>query len=468
MNKLELNDIFKNFLEISKVPRGSYNTKGIADYLENMAKELKLEYSRDEHDNVIIYKNASSGYENSNTVILQAHTDMVCASDIPFDFINKPIDVVVDNDCIYAKNTSLGADNGIGVAMIINILKGNYEHPPLECVFTSNEEVGLLGAVNLDATKIKGRLMINIDSEEEGIFTVGCAGGASYDIKYPVKTEKRRGTLYRLDIGGLNGGHSGIMINCGYANAIRLMGELLKRIQNSGPIKIVNFEGGVRDNVIPDSCYCEFVSDGRLSDVAIKKNADKFISDIKANYNEENIFINVSTIESDEARAVTEKNSCDFIKLLTELPNYVQAMDKHICNIGTIRMGDDCIQMTGSVRSSKLKSKSELCKKITDVVSNHEGTVELSGEYPAWEYNEKSVLRDIAIDVFKKMYNKEPKCEIIHAGLECGVFADKIDGFDGISIGPNLKDIHTSDEKLDIPSSLRVYNYILELIKNLK
>ena len=461
--------VFHFFEEISKIPHTSENTKEIADYLENFAKERNLFCVRDEANNVIIRKCAAAGYENRPAIILQGHTDMVADKlpDASIDMLRDGLDIYRDGDFIKARGTTLGADDGIAVAYALAILDSeDIPHPEFEAVFTSDEEIGLIGATGLDGTLINGKRMINIDSDEEGIFTAGCAGGVRVDISLPFSMEDFIGKTYKLSIKGLLGGHSGIDIDKGRANAIKLIFEMLGAI---GDIRIINAVGGVADNAIPTEANVIFATSYDLSDrfEEIKKSIIDKWSTIESG-------IDISLTEQSASDNAMSKESTDrLINLVLCEPSGVISMSEDIqglvqtsLNLGLISTAADSVEIGFSIRSSKNCEKNELINLVSNNAISLGASVSQRGAYPAWEYRKDSPLRDKMCKIYEKMYGRAPKVITIHAGLECGIFSDKIEGLDCISIGPDNFDIHTTNEHLSISSTARVYDYLLEVLKD--
>lgn len=457
------------FEEFSKIPRGSGNTKAIADYLVEFAKSRELEYTRDEKDNVIIRKGATAGFENRPGIIFQGHTDIVALKtpDCPINMDKEGLDLYRDGDFLRARGTTLGADDGVAMAYALAILDSNdIAHPEFEAVFTSDEEIGLLGAAALDTSFLHGKLLINIDSDEEGIFTAGCAGGARVDITLPIKTKTHIGQIYSLKISGLKGGHSGVEIDKNRANAIKTMAETLYKLDS---VRIGKAVGGSADNAIPSDVIVLFSTKSSIFDIT------QVVNDVKENLPEEetdakfNIEMSISS-----AKLLSAEDTSNLLGLIVEMPNGVTRMSEDIeglvetsLNMGIIRLNDKALDLTVSVRSAKGEEKAKLLRKIEDVASSHNATISVRGEYPAWEYRKDSHLRDVMCRVYKEMYDKDAQVVTIHAGLECGIFSDKMDGLDCVSIGPDNKDIHTPDERLSLSSFNRVYEYLINVLKNI-
>ena len=454
------------FEEFSKIPRGSSNTAPIADYLVGFAKERGLDYYRDKADNVIIRKGATAGYEDRPAVILQGHTDMVPEkrSDVDIDMESEGVRLVYDGDYLRADGTTLGADDGIAMAYALAILDSDsIKHPAIEAVFTSDEEIGLLGATALDKSVIRGRLMINIDSDEEGVFTVGCAGGVRVDVELPVKYEAASGNAYRLTLSGLAGGHSGIEIDRGRENAIKIMGELLSAIPEA---RVTEITGGNADNAIPRECSAAVAVSSGLERAALEK--------IIEGYRTREPGITLAIEEYNAERMLDGESSSKLIALIGELPSGVIAMSEDIkglpetsLNLGILYIKDDVISASFAVRSSKNAEKLALLDRLCDISKQFGADFSTHGHYPAWEFSKESRLRDTMAEVFEKTYGHAPIISVIHAGLECGLLSDKLPGLDAVSFGPDMQDIHTPRERLSVASTERTFRYLCEILKNL-
>lgn len=481
LDGLKPEKVFYYFEKICNIPHGSGNTKMISDYLVSFAKEHNLEYVQDKHDNVVIKKAASSEKINSNPVIIQGHIDMVCqcVPEKKIDFAKEPISLKVDGNVIYADGTTLGGDDGIAVAFMLAILASdNLIHPPLECVFTSDEEIGLLGASDFDCSVLNGKMMLNIDSEEEGDLLVSCAGGATATCRINIERESVKGIGCEIFVGGLAGGHSGTEISKQGANADKLLGRLLYVMSTKYSFRIANIGGGDKDNAIPRAANATIIVD----DLAFEKNsftnAIKAVEEIlKKEYSvtDRDMFVEIEYKEEKDAYvALTKEATNKIITSLYLLPNGIIKYSNHIkdlvetsLNLGILRLDEENAIFEFSVRSSVQSEKDELLDRLTCLMESIGGTVVISGEYPAWEYKEQSKLRDIMCDCYENMFGKKPRLLAIHAGLECGIFAGKIKDLDCVSFGPDITDIHTTEEKLYIDSVARMWEYTLKILESL-
>lgn len=472
---LEPASVFGYFEEICGIPHGSGNTKQISDYLVKFAKEHDLKYYQDEADNVILFAEGTCGMEDHPPVILQGHMDMVCEqdADCTIDMAKDAIDVTHDGTMVYAKGTTLGADNGIAVAMGLAILADKtIPHPPLEVVITSDEEIGLLGAAALDMSSCKAKKLINLDSEGEGIFTVSCAGGGCGTISLPVERRAVYGPCIRLVVDGLQSGHSGAEIHKNRANANKIMGEFMNRIQKLMPLCLTSLVGGAKDNVIPYSCQATLVAMGIHLD-RINGIAEQLQAEVRKQYDEPNASVQAYDVDALGGNSLTTEATAKVISLLCAAPNGVQVWSKDIeglvqtsLNMGVVKLGDR-FNATFSVRSSVNSEKAELFAQLEELAKMFGGTYSQFGEYPAWEYRKDSELRDTMVQVYTDLFGKEPEVIALHAGLECGLFSEKVEGLDCVSIGPQMHDIHTSHERLEIASTERTWNFLLAILKAL-
>ena len=472
---LEPANVFGYFEEICTMPHGSGNTKIISDYLVKFAQEQGLEYIQDELNDVIIFVPGTCGMEDHAPVIIQGHMDMVCEkdADCPIDMDTEGLDIAHDGEYVYAKGTTLGGDDGVAVAFAMALAADkNIAHPPLELVITVDEETGMFGAAGIDLSMLKGRMLLNIDSEDEGIFTVSCAGGARSTIHLPLQRKAVYGPAIRLVVDGLQGGHSGVEIHKNRANASKVMGELLRRIQEKMPLCLVSFAGGSKDNAIPRSCEANAVALG-MDLECINAIAAELQAEIRANYAEPEAVIEAFNADALGGNGLSAEDTAKVIALICEVPNAIQAWSQKIpglvqtsLNLGVAKMGEE-LSLTFSVRSSVNQEKQDLLTQLRTIAENYGGSYSQMGEYPAWEYKEESVLRDTMVQVFTKMYDKAPEVVAIHAGLECGLLGEKLPGLDAVSIGPEMHDIHTSRERLGIASTKRTWEFVLEVLKAL-
>ena len=472
---LEPASVFGFFEEICSIPHGSRNTKAISDYLVAFAQARGLRYVQDEVNNVIIFREGTCGYEDHEPVILQGHMDMVCEKDAscPLDMKVDGLDVTHDGRFVFAKGTTLGGDNGIAVAYALALLDdATIPHPPLEVVITVDEEIGMLGAAAIDLSQLKGRMLLNLDSEDEGVFTVSCAGGATATISLPAERRAVYGPCIRLCVDGLQGGHSGAEIHKNRANANKVMGVFLSRIQALMPLCLTSFAGGSKDNAIPRSCQANVVAMG-INLERINGIAETLQSEIREQYDEPEATVQAFDLDALGGNALSTELTSEVIGLLCSAPNGVQAMSEEMpglvqtsLNMGIAKLGND-MKMTFSVRSSVNSEKQALLGKLQEQAKFYDAAYSQMGEYPAWEYKPDSKLRSIMVETYERMYGKTPEVLAIHAGLECGLLGEKLPGLDCVSIGPQMQDIHTSREKLDIASTERTWNFLLEVLKAL-
>ena len=473
LGHLEPANVFRFFEEICNIPHGSGNMDKISNYLVDFAKERKLEYYQDAIKNVIIIKEATAGYENKEPIMLQGHMDMVAVQkpESTIDMANEGLRLKVDGDIIYAEDTSLGGDDGIAVAYELALLDAdNLSHPRIECIFTVDEEVGLNGAAAIDLSVCKAKRMLNLDSEEEGIFLTGCAGGMRVDCALPLKREMVDGALCEVHIGGLTGGHSGAEIHKGRANSNTLMGRFLVHAGKKVDMNILAMEGGLADNAIPRETKMEVV----VSDVeALTAQAEAFDKILKAEYatKDSGVFVKVTVKEVGSFEAVTKEDSEKTGKLIFLLPGGVQAMSGDVeglvetsLNMGQLSMKKEQINLGFSVRSSIESAKYMLVEKLYALTESFGGSCKSTGDYPGWAYRVDSPLRDSMVNIYTEMFGKAPKIEAIHAGLECGFFLGKIPELDCVSIGPDMKDIHTTEETMSISSVKRTWEFILKVL----
>ncbi len=472
---LEPASVLGYFEKICSIPHGSRNTKQISDYLVSFAQEHGIRYEQDELNNVLLFQEGTCGYEDHAPVILQGHMDMVCEKDesCPIDMEHEGLDIDHDGQWIFAKGTTLGGDNGIAVAYALALLADKtIPHPPLEVIITVDEEIGMEGAAGVDLSGLRGRTLLNLDSEDEGIFTVSCAGGARGTVTLPVTRRPVYGPCVRLTVEGLQGGHSGVEIHKNRANANKVMGEFLGRVQKLMPLCIAKLQGGAKDNAIPRSCQVTLIPLGmyieRINDIAAELQAE-----IRANFDEPEAIVRGDDVDALGGNAVTTEDSAKIIALLNAAPNGVQTWSQDIeglvqtsLNLGVVSL-DEELKLTFAVRSSVNAEKRELLEKLRELAEFNGGSYSEMGNYPAWEYRKDSPLRENMVRIYTEMFGKVPQVVAIHAGLECGLLSEKLPGLDCVSIGPDMQDIHTSRERLNIESTRRTWEFVLEILKAL-
>lgn len=466
------------FEKICAIPHGSGNTKKLAEYCCMIAEKNGLFCRMDESGNVVVKIPSSPGREDAPTVIVQGHLDMVCAKmpECNIDFEKESIKLIKSGDFISAEGTTLGADDGIAVAYALALMEDkSLVHSPIEIVLTTDEEVGMTGAENLDVSDLNGKMLINIDSDSEGVFTVSCAGGINVHAVFEPKKEMCSGSLCKIKADGFKGGHSGTEINTGVLNANKVMGSVLNALIGNMNIHLVSICGGDKSNAIAAYSEAKFVlADGTEAE-AESLIAESF-SKIKSKAAKDPL-INISVCFKPwfHDNAICIDDSRRIIEFINGVPDGVIAMDGYIdglvktsLNLGTVRSGADKIEMTHSLRSSSNDELKELENKIKVIAQNAQSTVFSEGAHPAWEYSGSSRLADIMSGVFYGKYGRKPVVSAIHAGLECAVFADKIKGLDAVSIGPDMYDIHTVNERVSVSSVNRVWDFLKDVLAEIK
>lgn len=476
LSNLEPKEVFAYFEEICSIPHASYHEGKISDYCVTFAKKHNLAYYQDDLKNVIMMKEASQGYEDEAPVILQGHLDMVCEKepDCKIDFETDGLELMVEGDYITANGTTLGGDDGIAAAYALAILASDtIAHPKLEVVLTVSEEVGMEGASGIDVSMLEGRKLLNLDSEDEGIMLAGCAGGASTELRLPVHRMPAAGVFMKITVNGLAGGHSGTEINKGRANANTLMGRVLVELSKHVKYKLAAFEGGRKDNAIPRECtagLCLAAEDFAAAEQVVAK----IQQDISNEFAVTDKDIKLTAERSGElpASMLDEAGTRQAVMFVNALPNGIQAMSADVeglvetsLNLGVLKLEETELILRYAVRSSVGSAKDALIDKLTYLTEGLGGSIRISGTYPAWEYKRDSALRDKMIRVFERLYGKKPVVEAIHAGVECGLLAGKLPGLDCVSIGPDMQSVHTTEEKLSISSTKRVWEYLLEVLK---
>ncbi len=484
LSNLEPKEVFRYFEEICGIPHASYKEKQISDYCVNFAKERGLSVKQDELGNVIIVKDATPGYEDKEPIIIQGHLDMVCEkeADCDIDFDKEGLRLVVDGDWIKAEGTTLGGDDGIAVAMGLAILDSKtIKHPRLEVVFTVSEEVGMEGANGIDLSSLKGHRFLNLDSEKEGEFLVSCAGGAHAEIGMPVTREKAQGTLMKLSVTGLLGGHSGDEIDKQRANADKTIARTLDLLKDSVSFRLVDLFGGLKDNAIPREANAFVLVSDADTAVAEKKIAS-IETAIRGEYSvsDPDLKISLGKASLDEAKkceervgtnALTLDDTARVLDFLNLTPNGVQRMCMDMpglvetsLNLGIMTMAEGCFSVHYSVRSSVKSCKEQLLRQLKTFADRFGCTYKVGGDYPAWEYKGKTPFLNLIVDTYKERTGKEPLVRSIHAGLECGLISQKIKDLDAVSMGPDILDIHTPKERLGISSTKRVWEFVLDVL----
>lgn len=482
LKNLKSYEVFKYFKEMNEIPRGSGNEKAISDWLVDFAKKHGLDYTQDEALNVIIRKPGTKGYENSPTVVLQGHMDMVCEknTDTVHDFEKDPIKFIVEGDILKADGTTLGADNGIALAFGLAVLASNdVAHAPLELLATTDEEAGMGGAQSLDPKDISGRILINIDSEEEGILLVSCAGGVRQVISLPVVKEAACSECERkvVRIRGLKGGHSGMEINKERGNSNKLMGRFLEDLRKTVNFKLASINGGAKMNAIPreaDAVVLVKPNDVAALEAKVKEWNDIF--KIELNAQDPDVTLTVENFDGKVEEVFTAETTEKAINIIMLTPNGIQTMSMAIKglvessnNLGVIITEDNCIKFENCVRSSVRTLKEQINAVGTIIAKMTGADIEFISDYPEWQYRPDSKLRETFVSVFEKTFGNKPEISAIHAGLECGLFGGKFGSdMDMISFGPNIYDVHTPDEHISIESTDRMYQYLVEVLKDLK
>lgn len=479
LDQLEPKAVFSYFETICGIPHGSGNTGPIADYLVKFAQDRGLAWYRDAANNVVLTKPASPGYETADTVILQAHTDMVCekAPGVEFDFAKDPIRPIVEGDILRADGTTLGADNGISVAMILALLDDpDLKHPKIEALLTSDEETGMVGAFAFDCSHLTGHKLINLDSEYEGVLMCSCAGGANAYSTIPVQREETALRLVEITVSGLASGHSGVEIHKGRANANVLMGRLLGALGEKLSYQLVKLEGGSRETAIAATATAVIGVAADSADAAAEIAGScgaVFAKEYAAA--EPGLTVIAKALTSETVSALTAKSTALVTRVLLALPDSVQAMSVDMpglvqtsLNFGILKLKDTELYCANTVRSSMTTQKVWILDKVRSIAALAGGTTEVTGSYPGWSYNPHSVVKDTILAVYKDLFGKEATVDAVHAGIECGLFADSIPDLDCVSIGPDMADVHTPKEHLSISSTARTFALLKEVLARSK
>lgn len=477
LENLEPAEVFYYFEELSQIPRSTFNTKAVSDYCVDFAKERGFSVIQDDLNNVIIKKPGTAGYDSSEPVILQGHLDMVCekTEDSCHDFMKDGLQLFVEDGFLKAKGTTLGADNGIAVAMALALLDSkDIPHPPLEVMFTVDEEIGMGGAGAIDLAPLNGKMLLNLDSDIEGTIIAGCAGGVTIRLTLPVTREKASGTCLEVAIRGLKGGHSGVEIDQQRGNANKLAGRLLNRLSQKTDISVASLKGGSKENVITPSCHFTVVA----RDVSA---VEKIIKDSLNTWRQEfgddepELDITVTPADDREVKVISKGDMKKVILFLNNCQNGVYGFSRSLKglvetsdNLGIVQLEENSIFFAVLVRGSVNSKMEELKDAFVSWGDFLGADCEISGEYPAWMYKNDSRIRTIVTGVYERLYSKKPVITTIHAGLECGLLSGKKPDLDCVSLGPFMYDIHSVKERLDIASTKRTWDFLKEILKECK
>ena len=479
IENLEPKLVWKHFDEIRKIPRCSKHEEKIREHFLDFAKKHNLKVKTDKTGNVVIIKPANTGMEKNPTVVLQGHMDMVCEknSDIDFDFTKDAIKLKLNGDILTADGTTLGADNGIGLAISMAILEDTtLKHGPIEALFTIDEETGLTGAFAMGSDMLTGNILLNLDSEDFGVITVGCAGGGDSKIELPFKTQPINGSLESINIkvSGLRGGHSGVDIHEQRGNAVKLLTRMLWKVKDDYKFYVTEIKGGDKHNAIPREAYAKISINKSEKDkfISTLKNEGKYIlGEIKPI--DPNFKVEAENIEKLHT-TLSDESQTNLLNLLHGLPHGVDKMSYDIptlvetsTNLATIAFNDDKIAIEMSTRSSIKSALQDFRDRIRATAELSGATVTEDTPYPGWKPNLDSKILDLSKKIFKDMYNEEPVVEAIHAGLECGIIGEKFPGMDMISIGPTIKYPHSPEEQVHVSTVDKFYKYVLKILENI-
>lgn len=479
LSGLKPEKVFEYFEKLCAVPHGSGNTKRISDLCVGFAQELGLRYRQEACNNVVIWKDGTAGYETAEPVILQGHIDMVCAKtdDCTKDMAVEGLDLMTDGEWVWADKTSLGGDNCIAVAMILAILADDsLAHPPLEAVFTVDEEVGMDGAFALDCSDLKGKKLINLDSEEEGVFTVSCAGGARADCVLAAEKEALCGeAVYAVTLAGLQGGHSGADIDKGRGNANALMSRVLYSAAEQLPaLRLAAVDGGKFDNVICPRCDA-LVAVPTAQAEAFEAFVAAFDATLKNEYSGCDDGVTLTCALSEADAALSAERTAQVLRTLVIMPQGVEEMNVDFkglvqtsLNFGGLHLLADGLHLTFSVRSCIASQKEMLLQRLRAIMELSGGSVSVHGAYPGWQYARESQLRELVMAAYREVSGQEGRIEATHGGLECGLLIEKLPGLDAVSIGPELHDVHSVRERLNVPSTERVYALVCDVLRRCK
>ena len=476
--EIEPRAIFRNFYEINQIPRCSGHEKAVSDHIKNWAIALGLSVKQDHVHNLIIRKPGTLGYEQSAPIILQGHLDMVCdkTPDSTHCFDKDPISLIVEGDRVKADRTTLGADNGIAVAIAMAFLEAReISHPPLEVLLTTNEETGMDGARAVQRKDLTGNTLINLDGEKEGVFLVGCSGGVRVDVRRAITREEASGQFYRLSVGGLKGGHSGADIHLERGNANRILASALCSIKKSVAFRLVDFTGGSKTNAIPRDAKALIVFDPALLET-VQRVLDKSFKEIKNEFrtSDPGLWVSGEPVTPQQTAWSVEETD-GFLRVMTALPNGllhrsadIPGLTETSCNLGVVSTEEAAVTCHASVRSSVTSRKSKVVDQFLAIGALSDSQIITHSDYPPWEYRPQSRIRDIFVESYTFLYGKDPIITAIHAGLETGLFTETLGELDMISIGPNLYNAHSPDESVSISSVARTWELLKEVLRRLK
>lgn len=480
LSGLKPEKVFAFFEMLCSVPHGSGNTRQISDLCVNFAEERGLQVRQDAYNNVVIVKEASAGYEQAPAVIIQGHIDMVCAfePDCGIDMKTDGLNLVVDGDWVKAYKTSLGGDNGIAVAIIMAILDDDtLKHPRIEAVFTTDEETGMDGAIGLDCSDLKGRFLVNLDSEEEGFLTVSCAGGVRTDCLFKAQWEEVPAdyVCFELKVEGLKGGHSGAEIDKGRASATQLTGRFLHLAEKETGLRVCSMEGGTFTNVIPLFCGTVVALPGRKAERFAELCAE-YEKVFQAEYAAADPGLRMSSVPCKKAESMfSAARTHDLLNMMLLCPYGIQAMSMDIpglvqtsLNLGVISTDQQGIKLSYSIRSALASQKQMVVERLQALCEVFGAEFSAHSAYPGWAFKRESVLRDALSSACEAVLGKKPEITATHGGLECGLFMEKIPGLDCVSMGPNLLEVHSVRERLSISSTERLYEIVCRFLENWK
>ncbi len=474
---LEPRAVWRWFERLSEIPRPSGHEEAVADMLVRFAVERGLEHERDAADNVLIRRPGTGEAAGGRSVALQAHVDMVPekTDGSTHDFLTDPIPLELDGDRVVSRETTLGADNGIGVALMLALLEtDDISHPPLECLFTTDEERGLTGAAALSPGWLRSERLINLDSEDERAFCIGCAGGLDMEVEVPLERTAGSGQAARLTVSGLSGGHSGMEIGESRANALRILGRVLWRLREEHGCLVADLSGGTKRNAIPRSASAELVLPGGIESAG--GTVSVVAEDLSREYEGIEDSMTVSLLESEDCVPPPLSGACceRIVAMLLALPHGVEKMSGVVdglvetsCNLAVAGMTEDALELTLSVRSPMVSAKCAMRDRVDAVVRLAGGSLETGGSYPGWLPDPSSRLLAAASDAYGEFYGRDPVVVSIHAGLECGIIGDRMGGLDMISVGPDIRDVHVPGESVSVPSVAGFWGFLTVLLARL-